>query len=313
MKSRRLTSYRLKPAHGKAALLGRGGIDRPTNVRLGSLADISRRLPHVRFTPRKRTFMAATECPLSANTRRAARIDASAENCDGSASASLKQRREINMRIVLLGATGFVGSALLVEALHRGHKVTAIVRHPEKLEKRDGLRATAGDVYDTDFLASLIAGHDALISAFNPGWTPGTVKPEMYDEQVRGTSSIIAAARKACIKRVLWVGGAGGLEVAPGVQSIDAPGFPEWIKPGSRATSDALEQLQKLPELDWSFLAPSANLEPGQRTGKFRLGGDQLLVDANGESRISVQDYAVAMIDELERPAHIRQRFTVGY
>ena len=217
------------------------------------------------------------------------------------------------MRIVLLGATGFVGSALLVEALHRGHKVTAIVRHPKKLEKRDGLTATAGDVYDTDSLASLIAGHDALISAFNPGWTPGTVKPEMYDEQVRGTSSIIAAARKAGIKRVLWVGGAGGLEVAPGVQSIDAPGFPEWIKPGSRATSDALEQLQKLPELDWSFLAPSAKLEPGQRTGKFRLGGDQLLVDANGESRISVQDYAVAMIDELERPAHIRQRFTVGY
>jgi hypothetical protein len=141
------------------------------------------------------------------------------------------------MRIVLLGATGFVGSALLVEALHRGHKVTAIVRHPEKLEKRDGLTATAGDVYDTDSLASLIAGHHALISAFNPGWTPGTVKPEMYDEQVRGTSSIIAAARKAGIKRVLWVGGAGGLEVAPGVQSIDAPGFPEWIKPGSSVSS----------------------------------------------------------------------------
>ena len=117
------------------------------------------------------------------------------------------------MRIVLLGATGFVGSALLVEALHRGHKVTAIVRHPEKLEKRDGLTATAGDVYDTDSLASLIAGHDALISAFNPGWTPGTVKPEMYDEQVRGTSSIIAAARKAGIKRVPlggWCWRAGG-------------------------------------------------------------------------------------------------------
>ena len=167
------------------------------------------------------------------------------------------------MRIVLLGATGFVGSALLVEALHRGHKVTVIVRHPEKLEKRDGLTATAGDVYDTDSLASLIAGHDALISAFNPGWTPGTVKPEMYDEQVRGTSSIIAAARKAGIKRVLWVGGAGGLEVAPGVQSIDGPGFPEWIKPGSRATSDALEQLQKLPET--RLVVSSAFCEAGAR------------------------------------------------
>jgi putative NADH-flavin reductase len=129
------------------------------------------------------------------------------------------------MRIVLLGATGFVGSALLVEALHRGHKVTAIVRHPEKLEKRDGLTATAGDVYDTDSLASLIACHDALISAFNPGWTPGTVKPEMYDEQVLGTSSIIAAARKAGIKRVLWVGGAGGLEVRPIKRCCD-PGSP---------------------------------------------------------------------------------------
>ena len=247
-----------------------------------------------------------------ANNRRAARIDASAENCDDSASASQAETGDQHAdslvrrhRICWLSATG--------RGAPSWHKVTAIVRHPEKLEKRDGLTATAGDVYDTDSLASLIAGHDALISAFNPGWTPGTVKPEMYDEQVRGTSSIIVAARKAGIKRVLWVGGAGGLEVAPGVQSIDAPGFPGWIKPGSRATSDALKQLQKLPELDWSFLAPSAKLEPGQRTGKFRLGGDQLLVDANGQSRISVQDYAVAMIDELERPEHIRQRFTVGY
>jgi len=217
------------------------------------------------------------------------------------------------MRIALLGATGFVGSAVLAEALSRGHEVTAIVRHPEKLEPKPGLTAKACDVYDTDALASLIAGCDALISAFNPGWTPGTPKPEMYDEQVRGTTSIIAAAKKADIRRVLWVGGAGGLEVAPGVHLIDTPDFPEWIKPGSRATTNALEQLRKELKLDWSFLAPSAILEPGPRTGKFRLGGDRLLVDAEGGSRISVQDYAVAMIDELERPAHVRQRFTVGY
>jgi putative NADH-flavin reductase len=135
----------------------------------------------------------------------------------------------------------------------------------------------------------------------------------MYDEQVRGTSSIIAAAKKAGIKRVLWVGGAGGLEVASGVKVIDSPDFPEWIKPGSKATSNALEQLRNEQELEWTFLAPSAVLEPGQRTGKFRLGGDQLLVDAKGESRISVGDYAVAMLDELEQPKHVRQRFTVGY
>jgi putative NADH-flavin reductase len=217
------------------------------------------------------------------------------------------------MRIVLLGATRFVGAALLSEALSRGHEVTAIARHPEKLEGQENLAVKAGDVYDTDALASLIARHDALISAFNPGWTLGTQRPEMYDEQVRGTSSIIAAAKKAGIKRVLWVGGAGGLEVASGVKVIDSPDFPEWIKPGSKATSNALEQLRNEQELEWTFLAPSAVLEPGQRTGKFRLGGDQLLVDAKGESRISVEDYAVAMLDELEQPKHVRQRFTVGY
>ena len=130
------------------------------------------------------------------------------------------------MRIVLLGATGFVGAALLSEALSRGHEVTAIARHPEKLEGQENLAVKAGDVYDTDGLASLIAGHDALISAFNPGWTPGTQRPEMYDEQVRGTSSIIAAAKKAGIKRVLWVGGAGGLEVASGVKVIELARFP---------------------------------------------------------------------------------------
>jgi putative NADH-flavin reductase len=217
------------------------------------------------------------------------------------------------MKIALLGATGFVGSALLSEALSRGHQVTAIVRHPEKLDRKDNLTAVRGDVYDSTSLASLIQGNDALISAFNPGWTPGTARPEMYDEQIRGTRSIIDAIKKARIKRVLWVGGAGGLEVAPGVQLIDTPHFPDWIKPGSRATNAALEALWNEAELEWSFLAPSAIMEPGKRTGKFRLGGDRLLVDSNGESRISVQDYAVAMIDELEKPAHIRQRFTVGY
>jgi putative NADH-flavin reductase len=155
----------------------------------------------------------------------------------------------------------------------------------------------------------LIQGHDALISAFNPGWK----NPNLYDDQVRGTISIIAAVKKADIIRVLWVGGAGGLEVKPGVRVIDAADFPDWVKPRSLATIDALEQLRKEPQLEWSFLAPSAVLENGERTGKFRLGGDQLLVDPNGESKISVQDYAVAMIDELEKPAHIRQRFTVGY
>jgi putative NADH-flavin reductase len=213
------------------------------------------------------------------------------------------------MKIALLGATGFVGSALLKEALDRGHTVTAIVRHPEKLEKRERLVAKAGDVYDTAALATVMQGNEAVISAFNPGWKDWN----LYEDQVRGTASIINAVKKAGIKRVLWVGGAGGLEVKPGVRVIDSPDLPDWVRPGSLATMNALEQLQKEPELDWSFLAPSAQLQPGTRTGKFRLGKGQLLLDANGQSRISVQDYAVAMIDELEKPAHIRQRFTVGY
>jgi putative NADH-flavin reductase len=213
------------------------------------------------------------------------------------------------MKVALLGATGFVGSALLKEALDRGHAVTAIVRHPEKLEKREGLTAKAGDVYDSTSLARLIQGNDAIISAFNPGWK----NPNLYDDQVRGTASIIAAIKKARIKRVLWVGGAGGLEVRPGVRVVDSPDLPSWVRPGSLATIDALDQLRKEPELEWSYLSPSAELKPGQRTGKLRLGNDQLLVDATGKSEISVQDYAVAMIDELERPAHVRRRFTVGY
>ena len=213
------------------------------------------------------------------------------------------------MKVALLGATGFVGSALLKEALDRGHIVTAIVRHPEKLEKRQGLTAKAGNVYDSTSLATLIQGNDAIISAFNPGWK----NPNLYDDQVRGTASIIAAIKKAGMKRVLWVGGAGGLEVKPGVRLVDSPDLPSWVRPGSLATIDALDRLRNEPELEWSYLSPSAEMKPGQRTGKFRLGNDQLLVDATGKSEISVQDYAVAMIDELERPAHVRRRFTVGY
>lgn len=213
------------------------------------------------------------------------------------------------MKVALLGATGFVGSALLKEALDRKHIVTAIVRQPEKLEKREGLIAKTGDVYNTAFLAALILGNDAVISAFNPGWKD----PNLYEDQVRGTASIIAAIKDAGIKRVLWVGGAGGLEVEPGVRVIDSPDMPPWVKPGSLATMNALDQLRKEPELDWSYLSPSAEMKSGARTGKFRLGGDQLLVDTSGHSTISVQDFAVAMLDELENPAHVRKRFTVGY
>lgn len=213
------------------------------------------------------------------------------------------------MKIALVGASGFVGSAILKEALDRGHRVTGIVRRPDKLTPRQGLRAAIGDVYDSASLAVLITGNDALISAFNPGWQD----PNLYADQVRGTACIISAIKAASIKRVLWVGGAGGQEVSPGTRLVDDPNFPAAIKPGSLATINALEQLRKEPSLDWSFLAPSAQMKPGARSGKFRSGGAQLLADASGKSWISVEDFAVAMIDELERPAHVHQRFTVGY
>lgn len=213
------------------------------------------------------------------------------------------------MKIALIGATGFIGSAILQEALERGHEVTAIVRHTENLQPHPKLHAQRGDVYNAEEVARLVARHDAVISAFNPGWT----NPDIYNQQVKGTEAIITGVKQAGVKRVLWVGGAGGLEVKPGVQSVDTPEFPKDWKQGSLATREALNLLRKEPSLDWSFLAPSADLSPGQRTGKFRLGTDQLLKDANGQSRISVEDYAMAMINEVENPAHMRQRFTVGY
>lgn len=213
------------------------------------------------------------------------------------------------MKIALIGATGFVGSALLQEALNRGHEVMAIVRHPEKLTAHPKLHPQKGDVYNADEVARLVAGHDAVISAFNPGW----VNPDIYNLQVKGTQAIINGVKKAGITRLLFVGGAGSLEVKPGVQALDLPGFPAEYKQGALATREALNMLRKESSLDWSFLSPSADLAPGPRTGKFRLGTDQMLSDAHGQSRISTQDYAVAMIDEVEKPAHVRQRFTVGY
>ena len=213
------------------------------------------------------------------------------------------------MKIALIGATGFVGSAILKEALDRGHEVTAIARDPEKVQPRAELRPQKTDVYNTDEVARGVAGHDVVISAFNPGWG----NPDIYNLQVKGAQAIINGVKKAGIRRLLFVGGAGSLEVKPGVQSVDLPEFPVEHKQGALATREALSLLRKESSLEWPFLSPSADLSPGKRTGKFRLGKDQLLRDANGESRISVQDYALAMIDEAETPQHIRQRFTVGY
>ncbi|MBP8153923.1 MAG: NAD(P)-dependent oxidoreductase [Nitrospira sp.] len=213
------------------------------------------------------------------------------------------------MKIALLGVSGFVGSAILKEALGRGHEVTAIVRDPEKLQPHANLRPQKGDVYTADDVARLVAGHDAVISAFNPGWG----NPDIYNLQVKGAQAIIDGVKRAGVKRLLFVGGAGSLEVKPGIQALDLPDFPAEYKQGALATREALNMLRRESDLEWSFLSPSADLSPGPRTGKFRLGKDQMLVDTNGTSRISTEDCAMAMIDEVEHPTHVRQRFTVGY
>ena len=213
------------------------------------------------------------------------------------------------MKIALIGATGFVGSAILKEALYRGHEVTAIVRNPDTLTPHEKLRPMKGDVYNEAEIVRLVAGSDAVIRAFNPGWS----NPDIYSQQVKGARSILNGVKNSGVKRLLFVGGAGSLEVTPGVQSVDMPGFPAEYMQGALATRETLNMLRKETGLEWSFLSPSADLFPGPRTGIFRLGTDQLLTNAQGESRISVEDYAMAMIDEVEKPQHIRRRFTVGY
>ncbi len=210
------------------------------------------------------------------------------------------------MKIALIGATGFIGSAILREVLARGHQVTGIVRHPEKLPEHPNLVARTGDVMVEP--ASLVVGHDAVISAFS-----ADRGPEQYEQHIAGYRKIIDGLKQSGVNRLLVVGGAGSLEVAPGVQVVDNPEFPEEWKPSSLATREVLYLLRDEQELNWTYLSPSGAIAPGERTGEFRLGTDQLLTDANGESRISLEDYAVAMVDELEDPKHIRRRFTAGY
>lgn len=212
------------------------------------------------------------------------------------------------MKIALIGA-GFTGSAVLNEALNRGVEVTVIVRNPEKVTvKNDNLRVVKADVLHED-ISGLLAGHDAVISTYNAGWD----NENLYNDFIKGSESIQAAAKKSGVKRLLVIGGAGSLEVAPGVQAVDTPEFPAAWKTGATAARDYLNILKKEEQLDWTFLSPAFHLEPGQRIGKFRLGKDNPVVDANGESKISVEDLAVALLNETENPQFIRQRFTVGY
>lgn len=212
------------------------------------------------------------------------------------------------MKIALIGASGFVGGAILKEASARGHHVVAITRHPEKVETLPGVAAVKADAADTQQLADAINGQNVVISAFNGGWGD----PDIYNKHLDGSKAIIDAAKQAKA-RLIMIGGAGSLEAAPGQQLVDSPDFPAEWKAGALAARDALTAIRNERELDWTFISPAIILTPGEKTGTYRLGGDQPVFDGNGESKISVGDLAAAIVDEAEAPKHSRKRFTVGY
>lgn len=203
------------------------------------------------------------------------------------------------MNVALIGATGNIGAKILTELVARGHTVTAIARNTEKLSPSSKVKMVAADAADPAALADALRGHDAVISSvpFAPGLS----------------ESIIAAVKQSGIKRYIMVGGAGSLEVAPGKMLKETLTLPEPIKKILDEAAAILGRLRGEHELEWTFFSPAAEIGPGERTGKFRLGGDQLVTDANGKSRISYDDYAIALVDELERGQHIRKRFTIAY
>ena len=212
--------------------------------------------------------------------------------------------------VLLIGATGFVGSAILNELLSRGHKVTAVVRDPAKLEGKE-VTAVKEDVANVDAIAELAKGKDAVISAYNPGWA----NPDIATLITENYPKILNAAKQSGVGRLLIVGGAGTLFCAPGLRVVDSGAIPEEIMGGVRPLGDFyLNTLMNENDIDWVFFSPAGAFdENGERTSKFRLGKDDLIVDANGNSHISVQDYAVAMVDELEQENHHKERFTIGY
>jgi putative NADH-flavin reductase len=216
------------------------------------------------------------------------------------------------MKIALIGATGFVGTAVLAELLQRGHDVTALARNPARLAAQPKLTAKALDAHDADAVAAAVKGHDAVISAFNPGWDA----PDLYAQFMKGSAAIDAGVERSGVKRLLVVGGAASLFVAPGVQLVDTPEFPSQVPPnvvpGAKAARDALTALRGNTALDWTFLSPPTLLAPGERTGKYRVGAEQLLMAGPAPAGISVADLAVAIVDEIETPQHLRARFTVA-
>lgn len=216
------------------------------------------------------------------------------------------------MKVALIGASGFVGNAILKELLQRGHQVTAIVRNPEKITLTENIKVVSANVLKERELSNAVAGHDAVISAYNAGWT----NPNLYNEFLKGSQAIQEEVKQSGVKRLIVVGGAGSLFIAPNQQIVDTEGFPKEWKPGALAARDYLNIIRKETSLEWTFLSPAVEMHQGTsgtRKGTYRTGLENPVFDEAGRSIISVEDTAVAIVDELETPEHIRQRFTVAY
>ncbi len=216
------------------------------------------------------------------------------------------------MKVALIGATGFVGKAILKELMMKGHKVTAITRNPENVAQHENATAVQVNVLDENALSEAVKGHDVVISAYNPGWT----NPNLYEEFLQGSSAIQNGVKLSGVKRLFVIGGAGSLYIADGIQKVDTPNFPAEWKPGALAARDYLNILKDEKELEWTFLSPAIEMHQGtsgERKGQYRTGLDTPVYDEKGRSVISVEDVAVAVVDEIEHPKHLRQRFTVAY
>lgn len=216
------------------------------------------------------------------------------------------------MKVTLIGATGMAGSGIREELLRRGHQVKALVRDPAKLATDANLEIVLGDAYDSDSVAQAARGSDVVISAFGPGW----MSPDLYDQFIRGGRAIEQGVEASGVKRLVVIGGAGSLYAAPGVQLVDTPAFsqnvPAFVLQGVKGCRDAFAELRENTSLDWTYLSPPPKFEAGERTGSYRVGSDYLLMDGEDPGYISVADLAIAVVDEIENPKHIRQRFTVA-
>jgi putative NADH-flavin reductase len=213
------------------------------------------------------------------------------------------------MKIALIGATGFVGTAILNELASRNQEITAIVRNPKE---NAAAKWIAADIFKVDALAETLKGYDVVINAYNPGWT----NPNIYDDFIAGSKAIQEAVKKAGVKRFITIGGAGSLFVAPGLQAVDTPDFPKEYHAGATAARDYLNILKEEKDLDWAFFSPAFEMHPGittGRTGKYRLGLESPVFNDEQRSILSVEDLAVVIADEAENPKHHQVRFTAAY